>query len=121
MEMTGLKADQKSRILEALDATHYKQGGFTVRYGDENNPAAAITFSSSPEYRFVINLTGNGAFATSECPGIHLNEAETFQRSNFELCVPAIKDWAERIADRQSDSILDEFGGVADRLPSYKK
>lgn len=121
MGMARLSAVTKSRITEVLDSTYFTQQGFTVKYDDENNPMVTITFSGSPEYQFVINSTYNGVFTTSECPGIHLDAAETFQRSNFELCINSIKEWVERIIDRQKDWIMDEFGGVADSNPSYKK
>ena len=116
--MEGLSAAAKNRITEALAATSYTQRGFNVKFDDENNPVAAITYSSRPECRFAINAVNDGAFETSESPGTHSDEAEIFQRSNFELCVHAVKDWVERIVERERDWILDEFGGVADRNPS---
>ena len=84
--MAGLSEDKKNRISEVLETTYYKKRGFAIKYDDEKNPAAIITFSSRPEYRFVIDSNDNGAFATSECPGIHSDEAETFPRSDFALC-----------------------------------
>jgi hypothetical protein len=116
--MAGLSADGKNRIPGILDATSYKQCGFIVKFEDESNPVAIITFSSSPEYSFAISSADDGAFATTECPGIHRYEAETFPRSDFEACAYAIKEWVERISDRERDWILDEFGGVADRNPN---
>jgi hypothetical protein len=116
--MAGLSADGRNRIPGILDATSYRQRGFAVKFDNENNPVAIITFASSPEYQFIISLEGNGAFTTTECPGIHRYEAETFQRSDFEACANAIKEWVERISDRERDWILDEFGGVADRNPN---
>ncbi len=118
--LAGLNAAMKNRITEILDSTYFTQHGFTVNDG-ENNTWVTITLSGSPEYQFVINPTGNGVFTTSECPGIHLDAAETFQRNDFELCINAIKEWVERIIDRQKDWILDEFGGVADSDPSSKQ
>jgi len=110
--MTRLGEVTREKITKVLDATYYGQHGFAVKYDDENNPVVTITFSACPEYQFVINSTNNvNVFTTSECPGIHLDTAETFQRSNFELCINAIKEWTERIIDRRKASILDEFGG----------
>jgi hypothetical protein len=116
--MFRLSTAMKSRITEVLDSTYFKQQGFTVKYDDENNPLTIITVSSSPEYRFVIHSIPENAFATSESPGIRSDAAETFQRNDFELCMNAIRDWAERVRDSQRDWILDEFGGAADRDPS---
>jgi hypothetical protein len=122
MDMGSLSAVTKKKITEILDATYFTQHGFTVKYDDENNPMVTITFSDRPEYQFVIDSTDNGnVFTTSECPGTHLDAAETFQRTNFELCIDAIKEWTERIIDRQKDWMMDEFGGVADRSPNYKE
>ena len=117
--MARLSEVARNRITEVLDSTYFKQHRFAVKYEDENNPMVIITFSSSPEYQFVISAAYNNEFTTSECPGIHSDAAEIFQRSNFELCIHAIKEWVERIIDRQRDWILDEFGGVADSNPSY--
>jgi hypothetical protein len=112
MDMAGLSRVTKNRITKVLDATCFTQQGFTVKYDDGNNLMVTITFSDCPEYQFVINATYNvDAFTTRECPGIHLDAAETFQRSDFELCLNAIKEWAERIFESQKDSIIDEFGG----------
>jgi hypothetical protein len=116
--MAGLSEDRRNRIISVLDATDYKLRGFALKYDDTKNPVVIITFSSRPECRFVISTTDPGVFATSESPGIHSDEAETFQRSNFELCMNAIKEWVERIIERDRDWMLDEFGGVADRNPS---
>ncbi len=118
--MARLSAVRQNRIAEALNSTYFTQQGFSVKYGDEENPMVTITFSSRPEYQFVISFN-DGVFTTSECPGIHLDAAETFQRSDIEPCINAIKDWAERILDKQRDWIMDEFGGVADSNPSYNK
>ncbi len=120
-ELAGLSAAMKNRITEILESTCFTQYGFTVNYDGENNTMVTITLSGSPEYQFVIHPTGNGVFTSSECPGIHLDAAETFQRKDFELCINAIKEWVERIIDRQRDWILDEFGGVADSDPSSKQ
>jgi hypothetical protein len=117
--MTRLGEVTKNQITKVLDATYFTQQGFTVKYHDEDNPLVTITFSASPDYRFVIHSTCNvDAFTTNECPGMRSDTAETFQRSNLELCVNAIKEWAKRIVDRETDWIMDEFGGVADRNPS---
>jgi hypothetical protein len=121
MDMAGLSPVMKNKITAVLDATYFTQHGFIVKYDDENNRMVSITFSARPEYQFVINSNHSvDAFTTSECPGIiHLDATETFQRSDFEQCVNAIKKWTERIIDRQKDWIMDEFGGVADSNPSY--
>ena len=119
--MAGLSTVTKNRIAEALASTYLTQHSFTVKYDDENNPIVTIIYTGSPECQFVISSTDNGAFTTSECPGIHLDAAETFRRSDLDLCISAIGEWVERIADRQRDWILDEFGGVADRNPSLKQ
>jgi hypothetical protein len=112
MDMTRLSEAAKNEIAKVLDATYFTQHGFTVKYDDENNPMVTITFSACPGYQFVINSTDDViVFTTSERPGIHLDAAETFQRSNFELCLNAIKEWTERIIERRKASILDEFGG----------
>ena len=116
--MTGLSTDMKNRIAEVLDSTHFTQHGFTMKYDDESDAMAIIALSGSPEYRFVINSTSEGAFSTSESPGIGSDAAETFQRNNFELCMNAMRCWVGRIIDEQKDWMLDEFGGVADRNPS---
>ena len=118
-EMAKLSTIEKDRISETLDSTRFTQHGFSIKYDDENNPVAIITFSSHPDFRFVVHFAGNGTFSTSECPGIHSDEAETFQRNNFELCIIAVREWVKRIIDREGDWILDEFGGVADRTPRY--
>lgn len=110
----------KNRIREILGATSFTQSGFTVMFDDGNNPLVIITFSPSPGYQFVINSTDTSVFTTSESPGVHSDTAETFHRSDFELCIHAIKEWTERIIAGQGDWILDEFGGVADSNPSYK-
>jgi hypothetical protein len=118
--MGSLSEITKNRIAEILDATFITQHGFTVQYDDKNNPIVTITYLARPEYRFIINSVPNShAFTTSECPGTHLDAAETFQRSDFELCINAVKDWTKRIIDRQRDWIMDEFGGVADSNPTY--
>lgn len=106
-----LDAVTKSMITKALDSIHFAHHGFTVKYDDENNALATIRVSAYPEYRFVIHSNDN-AFATSECPGIHSDAIEIFQRSDFELCIHALKKWAERVSDRWKDYVLDEFGGV---------
>jgi hypothetical protein len=118
--MTGLSAVSKIRITEVLDSTQFRQQGFTVTYDDRDNPMVTITFARSPEYQFVISSTHDGMFTTSERPGIRLPATETFPRSHFELCISAIKEWVERIIDRQNDWIMDEFGGVADMNPALK-
>jgi hypothetical protein len=118
--MTGLSAVSRIRIAEVLDSTRFTQKGFALEYGDADNPLVTITFSSSPEFQFVIRGTHDGTFTTSERPGIRLPATETFQRSDFEQCITAIKEWVERIVDRQSDWIMDEFGGVADMNPALK-
>ena len=111
--MARLSAVAKNEITRVLDATYFKQHGFTVKYDDGDNPLITITFSASPEYQFVINsINDDNAFITNECPGTHLDAAETFQRSDFDLCMNAIEEWAQRILDRQKGFIIDEFGGV---------
>ncbi len=117
--MARLSTDMKNRIAEVLDSTHFTRHGFTMKCDDERDALAAIiTLSGSPEYRFVLNSTSEGAFTTSESPGIRSDAAETFQRVDFELCMNAIRCWVGRIIDAQRDWMLDEFGGVADRNPS---
>ncbi len=116
--MTRLSTVEKIRITEVLNSTRYSQHGFSVRYDDEKNPAATITFPGYPDYQFAISATDDGSFTINERPGPHSDESETFQKNSFDLCVTAIKEWAERIIDQQRDWILDEFGGVADRNPS---
>jgi hypothetical protein len=118
--MAGPSAVSKTRIAEVLDSTQFTQQGFTLRYDDRDNPTVTITFSRSPEFQFVIGSTQDGMFTTSERPGIHLAAAETFQRSHFELCISAMKQWVQRIIDGQNDWIMDEFGGVADMNPALK-
>jgi hypothetical protein len=120
MDMGSLSELAKNKIREVLGATSFAQSGFAVRFDDENDPLATITFSPSPECQFVIHSTDDGAFTTNESPGAHSDTAETFRRSDFELCVEAMKQWTERVIARQGDWILDEFGGVADSNPSYK-
>ena len=115
--MAELSAVSKGRIIEVLDSTKFTHRGFTLECGDRENPMATITFSSSPEFQFVITATPDGMFATSERPGIRLDATETFQRSHFELCISAVREWVERIIDRQGDWIMDEFGGAADMNP----
>ncbi len=120
MGMAGLSAATRNKIAEVLDAPHLRQHPFTVKYDDENNESVTITFSARRECQFVINSNHDASvFTTSECPGIHSDGAEIFQRSDVEQCMNAVKEWAERVIDRQKDWILDEFGGVADRSPSY--
>jgi hypothetical protein len=116
--MTGRGAVSKIRIAEVLDSTRFTQQGFAVEYDDRGNPT--ITYTSSPEFQFVISSAPDGTFTTSERPGIRLATTETFQRTDFELCIGAIKAWVERIIDRQRDWIMDEFGGVADMNPALK-
>jgi hypothetical protein len=84
--MVRLSEVEKSRITEVLDSAYSRQHGFTIKYDDENNPVATITFSASPECQFAISSADNDGFTTSECPGIHSDAVETFQRSNFDLC-----------------------------------
>jgi hypothetical protein len=110
--MPALSAVMKDRIMVVLDSTRYARQGFIVNYDDVKNPVATTIFSNSPEYRFVICTSESDGFITSETPG------GTFQRGNFESCMKALSDWANRIVDDQSDWILDEFGGAADRNPS---
>ena len=116
--MAGLNTEKKDRIIEVLDASNCKRSGFTLKYDDERNPVAIITYSSRREYLFIIDSTDYDSFTTRESPGINSDEAETFQRSSFEVCTSAIREWVERIIEREKDWILDEFGGVADRNPS---
>ena len=118
--MAGVSAVSKARITEVLDSTKFTQRGFELEYDDGENPVVTITFSSSPEFRFVISSTHDGTFTTSEQPGIHLAATETFHRSHFEACIGAIREWVERIVDRQRDWIMDEFGGVADMNPALR-
>jgi hypothetical protein len=118
--MTGLSAVSKTRIAQVLDSTQFKRRGFTLEYDDTDNPMVTITFSSSPEFQFVISSTHADMFTTSERPGIRVAATETFQRSHFEACISAIKEWVERIIDRQNDWIMDEFGGVADMNPALE-
>ncbi len=117
--MAGLSDIMKNKITQVLAATYFTEHGFTVKY-DDKKPMADITLSSRPEYRFVINSSpGVNAFTTSESPGVHSDAAETFHRGNFDLCLGALKEWTDRIIDREKDWMMDEFGGVADRSPSY--
>ena len=118
--MGRLSEHAKNRIGEVLGTTSFTQSGFTVVFGDGNDPPAIITLSSSPEYQFVIHATDIGVFTTAESPGTRSDTAETFQRGEFALCIQAIQEWTERIRARQEDWILDEFGGVADSNPFYK-
>jgi hypothetical protein len=118
--MTGLGADSKSRIAEVLESTQFGQGGFTVKFGEGEDPVVTITFASAPEFQFVISSTHDGSFITSECPGIRLAATETFERGQFGPCVSALEAWVERIVDRRRDWIMDEFGGVADMNPALK-
>ena len=122
--MGSLSAVTKNEITKILDSTHFTQHGFTVKYDDEDNLPLNITFSSRPEYRFVINSNhdANG-FTTTECPGTRSESAETFQRTDIGLCLQAVREWTERVAEREKerDWILDEFGGVADMNPSLRK
>jgi len=111
--MAGFSAVMKNRITEALNATKFTQGGFNVTHNDANGDIVTITRS---EYRFVMSSIDNG-FTTSECPGLDSDETQVFQRSDFESCIHAIQEWAERIVDREEADILDLFGGVADRNP----
>lgn len=118
--MTGPGVVSRIRIAEVLDSTQFTQQGFTQEYDDRDNPMVTITFSSSPEFQFVISSTDDGRFTTSERPGIRQAATETFERSDFERCIGAIQEWVERIVDGQRDWILDEFGGVADMNPALK-
>jgi hypothetical protein len=118
--MTGPGAVSRIRITEVLDSTPFTQQGFTLEYDDRDSPVVTITFSSSPEFQFVIRSTDDGMFTTSERPGLRLAATETFPRSHFEQCLTAIKEWVERIVERQKDWIMDEFGGVADMNPALK-
>lgn len=111
--MTRLSEATASRITEILDSR-----SFTVKYDDEQGPAVTITSASSLEHRFVINSVAGGTFTTTESPGLHSDSSETFQRSDLESCLEAIRKWMERIKDMQADWIMDEFGGIADRNPS---
>ncbi len=104
----------KGRIFEALDATSFRQRGFHVDYDEKNDVLVTITRFT---YRFTLNSTDAG-FVTGEYPGIASEKAEIMQRSDFESCLRAIREWATRILDREESAILDEFGGVADRDPS---
>lgn len=115
--MPGLSAAMKSQIAETLESTSFRQRGFSVDYNDRNDVLAAITRFA---YRFAIASTDNGLL-TSEYPGIASNKEETFQRSDFESCLRAIREWVERIVDQDESAILDEFGGVADRNPSLRQ
>ncbi len=119
--MAGFSEVMKNRIAEVLGSSCSAKQDFAVMYDDESSPKVTISYQVSPEYRFVINSTGKDAFTTSERPGIRSDAAESFQRSNFELCIDALKEWVERIHDRQKDWMLDEFGGAADIDPSYNK
>jgi hypothetical protein len=116
--MTRLDEVAKENISKVLDSTYFKQHGFTMKFDEANNPLVAISYSSSPEYQFFVHSSDKGEFTTSERPGIHSDETETFQRSDFETCINAVKEWAKRIDDRETDWIMDEFGGVADRNPA---
>lgn len=111
--MTRLSETMKSRITEVLNP-----GSFMVKYDDERGPAVTITCASSPEHWFVINSIAGGTFTTDECPGVRSDSSETFQRSDLESCLDAIRNWMERVKDSQADWIMDEFGGIADRNPS---
>ena len=104
----------KNKITEALEATTFRQRGFGVDYDDKNDALVTITRFA---YRFAIVSTDNG-FTTNEYPGVASEKTEAFQRSDFESCIRAIREWVERIVDREEAAILDEFGGVADRDPS---
>jgi hypothetical protein len=106
----------KSKLTEALDATSFRQRGFHVDYDEKNDVLVTITRFT---YRFTLGSTDSG-FVTGEYPGIASDKTEVFQRSDFEACLRAIREWAERIVDREEAAILDEFGGVADRDPSLK-
>jgi hypothetical protein len=110
MDLTRSGEATKNEITKILDATHYTHHGFIVEYDDENNPLVTITFSACPDYQFVIASNLN-VFTTRECPGIDVDAAETFQRSDFELCINAVKEWTYRIVERRKASILDEYGG----------
>lgn len=118
--MATLREAARSRITEILDGTRYTHESFLVTHDGEGDCLAAITLSSSPEYRFTISATDDGVFTTSECPSIHQDSEETFRRDDLESCINAIKEWVERISDKENDWIMDEFGGVADSTPPYR-
>lgn len=118
--MASLSEGARVRISEVLDCTRFTHEGFHVEYEEEGSRLAAITFSSSPEYRFSIITTDDGVFTTSERPGIHRDSDESFQRIDVESCINAIKEWVDRIVEKESDWIMDEFGGVADSTPPYQ-
>ena len=118
MNMPKLSAVMKSTVAEVLNSTRFEQRGFAVKYNDAENPLVSITFPGPPEGEFLINAK-ESAFSTVERPGVHSDTAETLQRSSFEICVAALKEWAERVIDKQQAWIMDEFGGVADSNPSY--
>jgi hypothetical protein len=112
MDTVRLNAAAKNRIKDVLDATHFTRDAFVVKYDDEGSRIADITFSARRNYQFAIDSTRDArVFATSECPGIHSEEAETFRRSSLDLCIDAITEWVKRIVDRHKDAVIDEFGG----------
>jgi hypothetical protein len=110
--MSVLSAVMKDEIAGVLEGTTFKQRGFSVDHGSD----ASVTITRF-KYRFTIGSTETG-FMTTEFPGVASEKTETFDRSDFASCLRAIRDWVDRIVDREESFILDEFGGVADRDPS---
>jgi hypothetical protein len=114
--MAGMSAVINNRITAALETTSFGQRGFDVKHDGQDDSVVTIVFSARSEYQFAIDSTAGG-FITSERPGPKSDLTEAIQRGDIESCIQAIREWAERIADREAADILDEFGGVADRNP----
>jgi hypothetical protein len=108
--MARLNGTENHRILEILG-----EKGYFVKY--EGEEKITIIASGHSGYQFVIDPTDDGIFITNERPGIQSDAGETFHRNNFDQCIAAMKEWTNRIIEKQNDWILDEFGGAADINP----
>ncbi len=101
--VSKLRSKTKQSIHNALENTYFTADNFDVMYHEEQREFLEISFIPQPEFKFKASKSsgyGRGAqWSTSEAPGTHLREAESYDINNFDSIIEHIGSWASRILE----------------------
>ena len=107
--MTTLRESTKKKIADALEKSYFSAASFSTKFDEDKAEFVRIVFLPNRALHFAIE--GDGPFATSEAPGLHIHSGEEFKRDSLDAAIRAISTWTGRILEdyRIQHPILDEF------------
>ncbi|MUK45873.1 hypothetical protein GNP79_19245 [Aliivibrio fischeri] len=101
--MSKLRSTTKQSISNTLENSYFTENNFEVKYHEGKSEFLEVEFIPQPEFKFKAGKnTGynkRSQWITSEAPGIHLSEAESFDINNFDSIIEHIGSWADRILE----------------------